>query len=510
MQQTLAVKPVSFRQFVFFYHKRALFFSILGMFVLFVAYKMLYPFPDTYVDSFHYLNLAEDGNYISVWPMGYSYFLRALHFITSSHFLLIVVQFVLLQVACLWIAFTLFYIFQPSEWLKNTVLGFLALNPMSYYLANLISSDVLFTALSLVWVTILIKMLQNAKYWHVLIQGPLLAYLFMIRYQAAYYPIVMIAALWLTSINRIWKVFSAAICLLLLWWIISITRQKNFRQYGRNEFSAQSGWILASNALYMYPYVRLDTTAFQYPRLAQMDRVVRTYFKANDLMQHPFYPWDGPQYMLGGRGAVMWYHLATVEEAVQPDKPVFWLYNRMGHHWSSYAKALIKQHPGAYIRYYLLPNVITYFLPVLEQFTVYSMGRNKVPVQVARWFHWKDRRIAAVWPEGAYYLIGGFRPLFLLLNIALLFLGVTLYRKRSVIKMHPVQRKILIVMGLAFAGNGALLIISIPVMLRYQAFALFLGTLLLLSVMTILREHARSNDGMFQPQDQPVPAQEKE
>ncbi|MDR6338977.1 hypothetical protein HNQ91_002028 [Filimonas zeae] len=501
MQQALTVNPVSFRQFVFVHYKQQLLFSILGMLTLFIVYKILYPFPDTYVDSFHYLSLAEDGNYISVWPMGYSYFLRAVHFITPSHLFLITVQFALLQGACLWMAFTLFYLFQPDERLKNAVLIFLVFNPMSYYLANLISSDVFFAALSVAWLTILVKMLYEAQYWHILLQGPLLAYLFLVRYQAAYYPIIMIVALWLAPINRVWKVLSATIGVLLLVWIVNTTLQKNLRQYGRKEFSAQSGWILASNALFMYPYIRIDTAAFQGERLQQMDQVVSTYFKANDLMQHPFYPWDGPQYMLGGRGAVMWYHLATVEEAAQPDKPVFWLYNRMGVHWANYAKALIKQHPWAYVQYYLLPNVITYFLPVIEQFTVYSMGRNKVPTRVARWFGRKDRYISAVWPKGSYYLLWGFRPLFLLLNLVLLVCGIQLLKKRKQIQMHPVQQKILIVLGLAFVGNAALLIISIPVMLRYQAFALFQGVLLLLAIIAVLQKNAKLNEVLFRPQN---------
>lgn len=490
MQQAFTVKPVSFRQFVWVYHKQPLLFAILGMSTLFVVYKILYPFPDTYVDSYHYLHLAADSNFLSVWPLGYSYFLRVVHFITPSHLFLIAVQFVLLQAACLWLAFTVFYIFQPSSRLKNGVLVFLVCNPLSYYLANLISSDILFTALSIVWVTVLIKMIHDAQYWHVLLQGPLMAVLFMIRYQAAYYPIIMIAALCFTPINKLWKVLSAALGLVLLGWVVHTTRQRNLQQYGRAEFSAQSGWILANNALYMYPFIETDTAAFADARQVQLDAEVRAFFVKNGLMQQPYWPWDGPQYMLGGDGGLMWNHLGKLV-AAQPDKPTFWLYSRMGKHWGNYGKLLIRQHPFAYLRYYVLPNTLTYFLPLPEQFNIYNMGTNKVPAHVAAWFLLKNRRVEAVWPQGSFYLLWVFRPLFLLLNLALLVAGISLYKKRNQLMLHVVQQHVLLVLGLCFLGNAGLLIIAAPVMLRYQAFALLLGILLLVAMMAALKRQTR-------------------
>lgn len=489
MQATLTEAPVSFRHFVFSAHKNMLTIALLSMVIVFTVYKVVYPFPSFYPDSYHYIGMAVDSHFFTVWPIGYSWFLRAVHFISPSHYLLVLVHYLLLQFGSFWLAFTLFYLFQPPQWVKVTLVTFFVVNPLYLYLSNLISSDTVFAALSLCWLTILIHMLIQPKRWLLLLQGPLLAYLFIIRYQAAYYPLIMIAVLWRTQVVLGWKILSAAIAFFLLGVIVRVTIQTNQKWYGVDLFSGQAGWILADNALNMYPYVHIDTADFQNTPLLPLNRFVNRFFIARGLMQHNYTPWDGPKFMLADE--VMWHHLSGILNR-EPDKPVFWQYNRMGVQWAAYGKYLVLHHPGAYIRYFLLPNSGVYLLPILEQLEGYNMGMNTVPNSVVQWFHMPNNQVSCLWWWGGTYLIGMFRTLFLLINAYLLIALFFMIKGKRLKALTPLQRYILFVMALSFAGNALLLISASSVMMRYQAYGIILGTMLLLLSLSIAFPNPKS------------------
>lgn len=477
MQQTVTVGPVTFRQFVFGEHRKMLTFAIPGMILLFTLYKIIYPYPDMYFDSWHYILLARNSQFMTVWPIGYSLFLRTLHFITPNPLLLVIVQYLLLQVCSFYLLFTLFYAFHPPQWVRITLVAFLAVNPLYLYLANLVSSDILFTALSLLWFTILIRMLLDAKYWHVLLQGPLLAYLFMIRYQAAWYPLLMLLVLWLSEVTWLWKIISAGIAFFLIGWIVQTTKRSNERAYGIHQFSAQSGWILANNAMYMYPHIAHDSTFFKGDTLQHIDNRVQRILAAQGLFRKNYTPVDGPKFMIGD--GVMWYYLLE-EIGKNPGKNEFWVYNHYGPHWQQYGWQLIKAHPVQYTRYFLLPNTLGYLCPMLEQFDTYYMGWTELPPYVQEWFRLKETKVYTRWTRGSFYSLWLFQPLFALINVCLLFMGVNIIRQKKYLLFHPVQRMIAGLLALTFSGNACFLIITAPVMLRYQATAIAVGVILVI------------------------------
>jgi len=156
----------------------------------------------------------------------------------------------------------------------------------------------------------------------------------------------------------------------------------------------------------------------------------------------------------------------------------------MGPDWNAYGKQLILDHPLAYARYYLLPNTGVYLWPSLEQFRGYAnRGRYKVSASAAAWFQMPGDRVYTLWPKGSVYLVGWYRPLFLLINIGLLLTGLLFLWKRRFRQLPVTEQRVLLIAALSFAGNACLLIIAGPVMLRYQVYALTLGTVF--SILTI-------------------------
>lgn len=484
MQQELTVKPVTFRQFVFREHKDMLIIAGLGMVTLFVVYKIVYPFPDLYYDSYHYLHMAEDSSYITVWPIGYPLFLRLLHWITPSPYVLVAIQYMLLQASSFWLLFTFFFIMRPLHCVKVILIAFLVVNPLYYYLANLVSSDILFTILSLAWLTVLLHMMIRVSYWQLLLQGPLLAYLFLVRYQAIYYPLVMLAALLMAETSRFWKILSAVMAFVLLGWIILATKQFNQKRYGNSAFSPQSGWMLANNALYMYPHMTLDTMSFGEDRLRNMDWFVRDFIQKRRAILQGWTPADGPQMML--QYGPMWAYMVAIIQA-NPGQSVHWYYNRLGDDWGRYGKLLIRACPIGYVRYFILPNIGAYLFPIQEQFEQYASGRVNMTSFAAKWFDLPNRHIEALWPKGAQYMTEVFRPLFFLINIGFLWAGFVTVRRKRYIKMDMVIRKCLSIAIMSFVGNACLLVLAGPVVMRYQVYAITLGMILLLLMVSYSR-----------------------
>lgn len=469
MQQTLIVKPVTFRQFVFLQHRNMLTIAGTVMVALFAIYKIVYPFPDLYFDSYHYLHMAGDLSFITVWPVGYPLFLRFIHFVSPSHYLLVTVQYLLLQVAGLWLLFTLFFIMQPPHWVKVTLLAFLVVNPLTLYLANLISSDILFTILSLVWLTVLLQMIIRVRPWQLWLQGPLLAYIFLVRYQAVYYPVVMLAALYMANTGIAQKLASAFIAFVLLGIIVLGTKSFNAQRYGSDTFSPQSGWMQANNAMYMYPHMQVDEALFQDSSLVAADRFVRRFIQ---LKKPVWTPADGPQFML--QNGPMWPYMSAVIRK-NPGKPVFWYYNRMADDWSRYGNTLVKAYPGAYFRYYLIPNLYTYFFPLQEQFEQYASNKTSMSASAAQWFQLKDNQIAALWPEGAWHMTRFLPLLFFVINIGLLSALLFIGWQKKYMYIDVTSRKCLLLAFLVFSGNAFLLLLAGPIMLRYQAYAITVG-----------------------------------
>lgn len=483
MQHTLAGAPVSFRQFIWREHKDMLVIFSLSMAIVFIVYKIVYPFPSFMPDSYFYISMAYSKYTLvpDLWPVGYSWFLRTLHFVTASPYLFVLLQYLLLELCCLWLVFTLFYILQPPQWVKKIILLFLAVNPMFLYLTNQVCSDALFTALSFCWLAMLLQMIIRPRWYYAILQGILLAYIFTIRHQAMYYPILMIAALALTRYRWWWKGVSAAIGLLLIGGFVRTTRLVNEREIGIKIFSGFGGWQLANNAIYMYPYVNVDTSVFYHTSLEVIDRNVRTYLDTLGYTKHNLTPFDIPMFLLDYKGPLKHYQFVDLP-AKSPHRDGLWYYHKSGDEFNTYGWKLIRAHPLGYIRYFLLPNIGGYTWPILEVFDRYNEDHTYVWPVAQQWFGLQNG-VYCHWVWGGSYIMGACKGFFLALHLYLLLYGVMFFRKKKYLIYTLQQRKGLFLLTLAFGGNAFFSIIAAPVMFRYQIYGMILGCVLLVFLM---------------------------
>ena len=141
----------SFLSFIFDdnQHHKYLRLILIACAVQFVVFKILYPFPDFFSDSYSFIATAAKGENFNIWPIGYSKFLYAVRTVTSSSLAVVAIQYFVMTFSSLAFFFSILYFYSPSRQVTWILFAFLFLNPAVLYLCNYISSDPLFSGLSL-------------------------------------------------------------------------------------------------------------------------------------------------------------------------------------------------------------------------------------------------------------------------------------------------------------------------------------------------------------------------
>lgn len=472
----------SFRQYVFTQHSDLLICTLLAMVPVFVLFKIVYPLPDFFGDSFMYLLMAIRKDFIYLWPVGYSWCLRFIHVFTSSHFVLVLLQYLALQLSSLALAFTLFYIFRPARWVKLTALIFLVVNPLTIYIANLISSDAFFASLSLLWLAMLVQIIYKPSGWLLAVQGMVMALAFCIRYQGLYYPVLMILALLLAG-GPWWKrLASAAGGIALVAVFIISTENAYEKKDGIRQFSPAGGWTLAYNCLYMYPHIQVDTAALP-SGLVLLNQTVANYFDTCSQYERDMGPRGTVRYLLNENEPLSVYGYRLLEHFT--GKKLMANFDTAAYVFNIYSRHLVLKHPLAYARYFLLPNIGCYLVPMQETLECYTaQGSQMVPWGV-KWFQLGSSYAFSRWPRGSYYLTGIFPWLFLVINVVLLVLVCFFLRGKVLPALFLCQKRCLWFLLAAFVCNAAFSILAAPVMLRYQLYAVLLGLLLMLVLLSL-------------------------
>ncbi|MBN8854616.1 MAG: hypothetical protein J0H07_22325 [Sphingobacteriales bacterium] len=458
--------------------------------VQFFLFKHFYPFPSFFQDSYTYLDVAAHGYSISYRPVGYSMFLILIHFITSSDTALVFVQYCTLQLAGLYLYRSIGLLYSPWKVVRNILFLVLFFNPLSLYLANLVSSDALFTALTLVWLTELLWLMHEPSWGRLIRQLVLLVVIFYIRYNALCYPVITAAAFLFTRKGPGFKIAGIASSVLTLVLGAMVIGQLTKEQTGVRVFSAFSGWQMANNALYVYPYVKVERDRLPSPECRELDSVVAAYFDASGpgrrghQLVDTWYMWD-PGAPLKG-----YMRLRQRREHTS----YFTAWNRVGPVFSQYGFYLLSHHPLVFSREYVWPSARMFFYPPLDVLGRYNEGEGEVDVLAREWFRMKSTKVWARSFTAQGFVLGWAPALYLVLNVAFAIAALLLLLKYG----KGEFRAAMVLTGVYFLVNAAFCIFSTPNVFRYQA-----APLIWLFVFTLLAYHR-----VFSPWN-PVPAARK-
>ena len=454
-----------------------------------IVFKYYYPFADFFTDSYTYIEAAADRYSISFRPIGYSIFLRLIHVLSASDTFLVTVQYVLVQCACLCLFFFLVRHCSLAGWVRLVLAAFLVADPLVYYTSNIVSSDAIFLALSLFWLTLLLQLLRRPTWGALVLQWILLGLIFYTRYVALFYPAVAALTFFVVRQDLRYKLTAIAGSIAIVMASALYTQRLTREQTGTPIFSAFSGWELANNAIHIYPWLPADTIGLPSPESDQLARYVSTWFDRSGAAIKKMAPVATTFYMWSpGSPLHQYFDAYRVRRSPLRQRPdtarlaYFTAWNRVAPIFSRYGQFLIVRHPIAFSRYYLWPSTKDFFLSPLDVLTVYNEGKTEVDTVAQSWFRYRSNKpkVRSATIQGS--LLAPFPWFFLGLNVIFGVTGILLLVRRRQIKRQESDRScsypfyitcLQLVTGYLLA-NAAFNIFAAPSVFRYQVLPLIL------------------------------------
>lgn len=470
---------MTFKSYLFNNYRNKIILGIAAIVIIiqFGIFKYFYPYASyIFGDSFVYLKTAYDNLDINFYLVGYSRFLRLFSVFSGSDVLLTGFQYILIQASALYLLFTLFYFYSVSKVTQVILLCFAVFNPLFLYLANLISSDGLFLALSLAWFGLLIHMLHQPCVrivsWHAL----LLFAAFTVRYNAFIYPAIAAAAFILSKQSVPRKLFGWAAGCILCAFFVFYTAGKYQALTGTWQYSPFGGWLIANNAMYSYRYVPSSQRKQVPAQFQQLDKSIRAYFDSTrDTKRYPvettiastFYMWD--------RGLPLY---AFMNNMYKKDTASTDLqrWASMGPFYKEYGAFIIKEYPLYYVRHFLWPNAIRYYAPPVEYLSPYNLGGDAVDSIAQRWFGYKSLRLKARIKSSNEVLLDIYPILAGIVNLVFVF-SLVFFLLLNGKKNEGYFYQAVLLVGALWLLNSGFTIFTSPVALRFQIFPIILTTI---------------------------------
>jgi len=359
------------------------------------------------------------------------------------------------------------------------------INPVSWYLANMVSSDALFLSLSIIWFTQLIWMVYSYHKGLILFNSIVLFILFTIRYNALYYPLISIAALFLNRAYIAKRVGGILISIFLIALFIQYTSKDYKRLSGVYQFSPFSGWQLANNALYAYRYVDSFHLKKLPKKFDSIDKMVRHYFDTTkDTKKYPsemlvastVYMWD-PRSPL----SIYADSLVAKDSTVGPLKK----WSKAAPMMKEYGTQLIKTYPKEFVTHYILPNSLKYYVPPIEFLETYNMGLDTVNPIAEEWFNYKTNKVYTRFKDKETYILNYYPILVAVMNV-LIVLNILSFIGLRLQKRFPNIKKYLLLVGILWSINFCFSVFASPIALRFQLFPIIVSLSLVIILMECL------------------------
>lgn len=451
-------------------NKIILFLSILSVLCLFYIFKNCYPFPNFLPDSYSYLEAAKENWTINMWPVGYSKFLRFISVFNHTDKGLFFVQYVILESSILFFLLTIRYLLIPEKWTIRILAILLVLNPLWLYVSNFVSSDALFASMSLLWLSTLIWIIYHPGKDLLLLHGLILFFVFSIRYNALYYPIITGIIILFNKGSLKSKSFNLSLSLVPVIIFLSCTIMEYREKTNTTQYSPFGGWQMSSNALYMYAHVSPKTTAPVPQKLKLLHSITVKHLDSLNHLKYEKRPDNelGIYYLWDEKAPLKSYlKLKYKNDSITP---YLKRWAKLAPLYGQYGTWLIKQFPGEFAKYYLWPNLINYYAPNPEFLGIYNMGSDSVDLGAIQWFGYKTNKVHGFSKDKRIILTQVFPPLLAIINI-FFFMGLIGFIFLNGFKeIPPAYKKALYVLISIWIFNLLFSVFASPIVLRYQVF----------------------------------------
>jgi protoporphyrinogen oxidase len=492
-------------------NRRFLWFASIAIIIQFVVFKYLYPFANyIHGDSFGYIAAAATNADVNTHMIGYSRFLRFFSVFSTWDTALVAFQYLLAHASGLFLLFTLFFFHAIRKTMQVILFGFMVINPLFLYMANLVSSDCLFMSLSLIWFSLLLWLLHRpsnrAIFWHTVV----LFFAFTVRYNALVYPAIATLVFLLAKLPLRKKIAGIAIPAILCSLFVAYTGHKYQQLTGTWQYAPFSGWQAANNAMYTYRYVDSADRKPVPEQFRVLDNMIRTYFDSTRNTRK--YPSEA----IKASTAYMWtpstplYKYRQSVLGKDTSAPELKRWALMGPFYKEYGTYIIRQYPLEYIQHFLWPNAIRYYAPHPEFLEYYNDRKDSVSIVAEAWFKYANGKVRTrlkdpkAYPLEIYPILTGTMNVVLLCSIVCFLL---LYGFRQPTALP----KTMIIVITIWILNAAFTIAASPAAIRLQAFPMLLETIFALVLidwmykLAMETELSSSLQGKLAPQQTDIP-----
>jgi len=475
-------KGLTFAKFIWSLGTPYLWIVLIALPLQLIIFKMQYPFPNFRGDSESYIVAAILHAGATEWPVGYSIFLRLIHFFSHSDTFFITIQYLFLELSALLFLFTLQYFIQPGRAVFITLFVFIVFNPLFLHLGNYIMSDALFISLSLFWISQLIWIIYRPSSLQIIGHALILFCLFTVRYNALFYPLVSLLVLILSSLRWPVKIAGIVLSMILIGLFVIYTENKFYQLNKVRQFAPFSGWQLANNALYTYRNIQLKGTDKVPARFQELDSFIRQSFIAEkkaglvlNVFIKDYYIWDGGSPLA---------HYLKYRWRGDTVTDMFSKWTSMGPIYSAYGSYLIREYPREYFEYFVWPNVSNFFFPSIADLGYYNQGNHQIANGEAMWFGYKRLEISHASKDFELTVLKPYPYFIALVNITFLF-SILLYLLFNEFRMETKAfNQMILLMAGFWLLNFCFSTSASSIELRYQVFQLLLN----LSCLLILIE----------------------
>jgi hypothetical protein len=474
---------VSFKEFLLEnrINRLILWLAFISIVIQFAIFKYFYPFPSfIHDDSFVYLETAYKNLDINSYLVGYSRFLRFFSSFTSSDTALVAFQYLFIQSSFLFFLFSLFYFCKPRKMLQVILLCFLLLNPLSLYLANFISSDGFFLALSFTWFTLLLWIIHKPSKQIIFLHAVVLFVSFTVRYNALIYPVITILAFLLSGLRLRNKVIGIGIAFLFCGLFVTYTMYKYKKLTGHWQYAPFSGWQLANNAMYAYRFVNSDNRKNVPKKFKALDNSIRIYFDSTrNIFKYPkerllastFYMWDR---------SLPLYHFMDMQFVNDSTITDFKKWSLVAPLYKDYGIYIIKQYPTYFTKYFLWPNANKYYAPPIEYLEMYNAGIDSTVPLSREWFGYST--VSSKFKDYKINILNFYPILSGIMNLVF-FCSLIGYFLLKGFLLHKIFHKTILLSSTFLLLNAGFSIFSTAAALRFLAFPiLVMSTFALLLV----------------------------
>lgn len=402
-------------------NRQFLLLALASSITLFIIFKLLYPYPDFFSDSYSYIEAAYQRLDISIWPIGYSKFLFWVHSITHSDTALIAIQYLLLQLSLMHLFYSIRHFYSISKLSSKILFIIFFINPLSLYLCNYVNSDPLFASLSVFWLVELIWIIKRPRIYQIFTQAVLLFLCFTVRNNAYYYPFVAAAFILFSCQPVSRKIEGILMPLLFIIPFIIHTKNEAYKKTGTHQFSLFTGWQLANNALYIYDKADVTDDDMPTPQSKELNNIAKQYFThVKSLAFHKYLnSYVGNFFIRQPEAPLKQYYQKYYSSARDSDNVRNW--GRASADFEPFGRTVILHCPVSYLQYFVIPNIGHYFLPPLSHLEQYNYGQNKINSIAAYWFDYPTTKVSCV-SYGLQQFLIVYVALFALLNVHILWL----------------------------------------------------------------------------------------